>query len=253
MKKYIYFILCVLCTRQVAAQKFREHPATQQTNGKSRAILANLLFGYHLPGGDLADRFGPAFSAGLGSELLTKNNFIVGVEGHFFYGNEVKEDPLAILRTPEGDIIGSDRLLASVVLRQRGLYAGALVGKLFTFSDKRSGIRFTLGAGWMTHKIRIQDDNSSVTQLTGDYKKGYDRLTAGIGTQQFIGWQHLSADKRANWMAGFEFSQGFTGTRRDWDFTERRKLDGNRLDLRYGIRVAWTLPFYVGNSKEIFY
>lgn len=251
MKKHIFLLLCFVATQQMIAQKFPEHPATQQTNSKSKAILAHLLFGYHLPGGDLADRFGSAFSAGLGTDFLTKKNFIVGLEGHFFYGNEVKEDPLAILRTPEGDIIGSDRLLASVVLRQRGLYVGGLVGKLFTFSDNRSGIRFTLGAGWSTHKIRVQDDNSSVTELTGDYRKGYDRLTAGIGTQQFIGWEHLS--KRANWLVGFEFNQGFTNTRRDWDYTEMRKLDEQRIDLRYGIRVAWTLPFYVGNSKEIFY
>jgi hypothetical protein len=242
-----------LAAQPALAQKFREHPATQETNRKSKAILAHIMFGYHLPGGDLSERFGPAFSVGLGTEHLTKNNFIIGLEGHFFYGNKVNDDPLAILRTPEGDIIGSDRLLASVVLRQRGLYTGVLVGKLFTFSEQRSGIRFTLGAGWSTHKIRIQDDNSSVTQLTGDYKKGYDRLTAGLGAQQFIGWQYLSDDKRANWLVGFEFSQGFTQSRRDWDYNDMRKLDEQRLDLRYGIRVAWTLPFYIGNSKEIFY
>jgi hypothetical protein len=127
------------------------------------------------------------------------------------------------------------------------------VGKIFTFKQKRSGIRLTLGAGWLSHKIRIQDDKSSVTELTGDYIKGYDRLTAGLGLQQFIGWQHLAANRRANWMLGFEFGQAFTNTRRDWDFTERRKLDQKRVDLRFGIRAAWTIPFYVGNAKEIFY
>lgn len=83
-------------------------------------------------------------------------------------------------RTPEGDIIGNDRLLASVVLRKRGYYFGGLVGKLFTFNEKRSGIRLTLGAGLLRHWIRIQDDNSSVPELTGDYKKGYDRLTGSL-------------------------------------------------------------------------
>ena len=253
MKKYIYHLLIVLGAHQMNAQKFREHPAQPEGNSKGKAILTHLLFGYHLPGGDLSDRFGPAFSAGLGAEFLTKNNFILGLEGHFFYANEVKEDPLAILRTPEGDIIGNDRAIASVVLRQRGLYTGALVGKIFTFSEKRSGIRLTLGAGWSMHKIRIQDDNNSVTQLTGDYLKGYDRLTGGLGIQQFIGWQHLAENRRANWMLGFEFGQAFTNTRRDWDFNDMRKLDEKRVDLRFGVRAVWTLPFYIGNAKEIFY
>ncbi|MCA0236778.1 MAG: hypothetical protein LCH81_10370 [Bacteroidetes bacterium] len=253
MKKILFLLLWVLAAQASMAQKYPEHPSTKEHNGKSKAILLHLLFGYHEPGGDLRDRFGSAFSAGLGSDFLTKNNFILGLEGHFFYGNKVNDDPLANLRTPEGDIIGSDRLLASVVLRQRGLYTGVLVGKLFPVTGKRSGIRFTLGAGWSRHKIRVQDDNSSVSQLTGDYLKGYDRLTGGIGIQQFIGWQHLGADKRSNWLAGLEFSQAFTNTLRDWDFYEQRKLDQRRTDLRFGVRVAWTLPFYVGDSKEIFY
>lgn len=253
MKKYIYLILCVLGAHHMMAQPFREHPTVPEGSSKGKAILTHLMFGYHLPGGDLSDRFGQAFSAGLGGEFLTKNNFILGLEGHFYYGNIVNEDPLAILRTPEGGIIGNDRLIASVVLRQRGLYTGALVGKIFTFSKKRSGIRLTLGAGWSRHKIRIQDDNSSVAQLSGDYIKGYDRLTAGLGIQQFIGWQHLAENRRANWLLGFEFGQAFTNTRRDWDFNERRKLDQKRIDLRFGIRAVWTIPFYVGNAKEIFY
>lgn len=249
----MYFILCVLCTQQVFAQTFRPRPTKAEDSNKGKVILAHFLFGYHLPGGDLRLRFGSAFSAGLGTELITKNNLILGLEGHFFYGNEVKEDPLSILRTPEGHIIGSDRLLASVALRQRGMYVGALAGKLLTFSEKRSGVRLTLGAGWARHKIRVQDDTESVSQLTGDYKKGYDRLSGGLGLQQFIGWQHLSENRRANWMIGFEFSQAFNNTLRDWDFTEMRKLDEQRTDLRFGIRAVWTIPFYVGNSKEVFY
>ena len=109
------------------------------------------------------------------------------------------------------------------------------------------------GAGLLRHWIRIQDDNSSVTQLTGDYKKGYDRLTGGLALSQFIGWQSLAADRRSNWLIGLEFNEGFTNTLRDWDFNERRKLDESRLDIRIGLRVAWTLPFYQGKSEEIYY
>jgi hypothetical protein len=252
MKKYYSLIFCALCAMSAAAQVHPEHPDGEPRN-KDKAILLHLMFGLHTSAGDLADRFGPDGSFGLGLEYLTKNNFILGAEGHYFFGSAVNEDPLAILRTPEGSIIGKDRLLASVVLRKRGYYFGGTVGRLFAFNDKRSGIRLTLGAGLLRHWIRIQDDNNSVTELTGEYKKGYDRLTGGLALNQFVGWQSLAGDRRSNWLIGLEFNEGFTNTLRDWDFSEMRKLDEKRLDIRIGLRVAWTLPFYQGKPEEIFY
>jgi hypothetical protein len=242
----------VLCALHVSAQTTPEKSAAESAH-KSKAILLHLEFGVYIPAGDMADRFGGDGSFGLGLEYMTAKNFIVGADGYYFFGSKVNEDPLAILRTPEGDIIGNNRLLASVVLRKRGYYFGGLVGKLFTFNEKRSGIRLTFGAGLLRHWIRVQDDNNTVTQLTGDYKKGYDRLTGGLALSQFVGWQHLGADGRSNFLIGLDFNEGFTNTLRDWDFNDMRKLDENRLDLRIGLRVAWTLPFYQGNAEGIYY
>ncbi len=253
MKKKISLIIAVSCALSVAAQKFREHPEVDEDRNKGKAILTHITFGIHLPAGDMADRFGRDLNVGGAVEYLTTNNFLFGVEGHYIFGTNVKEDPLEILRTPEGDIIGSDLTVASVVLRERGFYLGGMVGKLFTFKEKRAGIRLTLGAGVLRHHIRVQDDNGSVTQITGEYAKGYDRLTGGFALNQFIGWQQLAGNRRSNWIAGFEFNQGFTKSLRDWDFNDMRKLDGSRLDLRFGVRLAWTLPFYIGEPEKIFY
>jgi hypothetical protein len=133
------------------------------------------------------------------------------------------------------------------------MYLGGMLGKLFTIKNERKGIRVSLGAGWLQHRIKIQDDENSLTQVTGEYRKGYDRLTGGLALNQFVGWQILGKMNRTNFMLGLEMNQGFTHTLRDWDFTERRKLDGKRVDLRFGIKMAWTLPFYMGRSEEIFY
>ncbi|MBV6439922.1 MAG: hypothetical protein DYG98_14425 [Haliscomenobacteraceae bacterium CHB4] len=252
MKNFFLLIMCALYASNALAQVMPEHPDDAERN-KGNAILLHLTFGLHQPFGDMADRFGADGNFGIGLEYLTANNMILGVESQYLFGPKVKEDPLAILRTPEGDIIGNDRILASVALRKRGYYLGGMVGKLFTFNEKRSGIRLTLGAGLLRHWIRIQDDNSSVTELTGDYKKGYDRLTGGLALNQFIGWQHLAANRRSNWLIGLEFNEGFTNTLRDWDFNDKRKLDDKRLDLRIGVRIAWTLPFYQGKAEEIYY
>lgn len=249
MKKLFPLIICVSCAIQILAQKL---PDSEPRN-KGKAILAHLTFGIHVPAGDMADRFGADGSFGSIVEYITTNNYFFGIEGSYLFGNKVKEDPLAILRTPEGGIIGNDRTIASVVLRERGFYVGGEVGKLFTFNEKRSGIRLSFGAGYLRHWIRIQDDNSTVTQLTGDYKKGYDRLTGGLALNQFVGWQQLAANRRSNWVVGIEINEGFTNTLRDWDFNDMKKLDKSRLDLRVGLRVAWTLPFYQAKSEEIFY
>lgn len=237
---------------QAVAQKFPEHPEAARPN-TGPAILTHFSVGLQLPAGDMADRFGANGNFGGGAEWISRNNFILGLEGHYIFGSKVKEDPLAILRTPEGDIIGGNQLVADVALRERGYYIGGLIGKLFPVGTERSGIRVSLGAGMLRHWIRLQDNSSSVPQITGDYAKGYDRLTGGLMLQQFVGWQHLSTNRRSNWMIGLEFGQGFTESLRSWDFTAMRKLDEKRTDLRFGLRLTWTLPFYMSGAENIYY
>lgn len=252
-QKYLFLLaVCLLIGNSLLAQKFTEHPDNEPRN-KGNAIFGSITFGAALPGADMAKRFGLDQNFGAGVEYMTANSFFFGLEGYYLFGSTVKEDPLDILRTPEGDIIGNNLALAEVSLRERGLYLGGMIGKLFPFGETRSGIRVSLGAGVLRHKIRVQDDTQSVAEITGDYIKGYDRLTQGMALNQFIGWQHIGKTRRVNFMIGFEFNQGFTNTLRDWDFNDMRKLDDKRLDLRYGIRAAWTLPFYFTKGEDIYY
>jgi len=254
MKHKIIFFLALLQGISVCAQRFREHAEEKDARNKGKAIMFHLGMGVQLPGADLADRFGFCGSYGGGIDFMTTNNYFIGFEGYGFFGKEVNEDPLAILRTPEGYIIANTRSLSSVVLRERGMYLGGAIGKLFTFKkEERRGVRVSLGAGWLQHRIAVQDNDRSLTQITGDYAKGYDRLTGGPALHQFIGWQKLGKLKKANFMIGFEFAQGFTQTRRDWDFSEMKKLSGKRLDLTFGIKAAWTMPFYLRAGSEISY
>ena len=251
--RYIFlFLFLSLLAGPVRAQKFPEHQDLEPRN-LGNALLLHVTFGQHWPGKDLARRFGRDGSFGGGVEVATNSNWSIGIEGHYLFGSTVKEDPLALLRTPEGDIIGNNQLTADVALHERGYYIGGLAGRLFTFGTRRSGIRLTLGAGMLRHKIRLQDDSQSAGQIAGDYAKGYDRLTGGLALNQFVGWQHLAANRRANWFIGLECNQGFTRSLRDWDFAKMRKLDGRRTDLRFGIRLGWTLPFYFGGAEKIFY
>ena len=230
----------------------------QDLNGnKGIGLLFNISYAYQVPGGDLVDRFGNNFNLGLNLEYLSKNsNIIFGFESGFIFGSEVKTNVLSNLVTAEGLIIGNDRAFADIQLRERGFYIGAMVGKLFSLSEvnKRSGIRLTVSSGLLQHKIRIQDDPlRDVAQLSTEYKKGYDRLSNGLAFNEFFGYQYLSRNKRINFYAGVEFTQAFTQSRRDFNFDTMSVDEASRVDLLFGVRVGWVLPFYLGNASEIYY
>ena len=255
MKNYLLFVLACCYLTTLPAQRNRYYE--QERNNEGGALLLNFSYGFQVPGGDLADRFGNNFTTGGGLDYLTKNNYIIGLQSNFQFGANVWQDVLTNLRNEDGVILGDDGALSEIKLRERGIYLGAHIGKLFAISstNKRSGIRVTVGGGFLQHKIRIQDDPQiTIALLSDEYKKGYDRLTNGWALMEFIGYQYLAKNHRINIMAGFEFTQGFTENRRNFNFDTRSREEGKRLDLLSGFRLSWTLPFYVGaNPDELRY
>jgi len=188
--------------------------AQDERKNLGNIIALNFQFGAGVPLGDLGDRFGTTISMGTGMDFITeKNNLILGWKGDFHFGNTVKENILGNL-APEGFIFGNSLSAATELRRaQRGFYLGAHIGKIFAFSstNTRSGLRVTLGAGLLQHKIRLQQDPSNfANQIAGEYAKGYDRLTNGLALRQFVGYQLLGNNKLVNFTIGLEFIQGFT-------------------------------------------
>lgn len=228
-----------------------------QRLNEGRAWLIHVGYGWHAPGGDLADRFGNSLSPSLGLDWMQEqSNWLLGIQGTLFFGQNVKEDVLAPLRTTDGGIIGNDRQFADIQLRQRAYYAGIHMGKLLSLGadNPRSGLRLTFGGGLMAHKIRIQEDPSrQVPQLSGEYQKGYDRFTLGPALRQTVGYQLLSKDGRINLHLSLESLQGFTRNQRPLNFDTRQSVNETRLDLLWGIRANWTLPFYQGEGRTIYY
>jgi hypothetical protein len=250
-----YFWLFLLLPLLSTAQEYGEFDLN-----RGNGILFNVSYAYHSPGGDLGKRFGDHFSVGSGLEFITdKGNWLFGLGMNYYFGNQVAENPILGLLNDQGGIIGNNRGYADIQLRMRGYYLGGHVGKLIPLGfsrNPRSGLRVTASAGLLQHKIRIQDDPLNfVPQLDDQYKKGYDRLSNGLAFTEFIGYQILSTNKLINFFAGVEFTQGFTMSRRAFDFASRQQDTTERVDLNVGFRVGWILPFYVGEraSEEIYY
>ena len=222
----------------------------------STMVLFTFQYGAFLPVGDMGQRFGPGFSPGGELRWLSPSNWTAGLQGSFLFGGQVKEDVLANLRTSEGYIIGNDRLPADLQLRMRGAYLGGQAGKLWPLGDSpRSGVRLSLGAGWMYHFIRIQKDPSRyVAQVEGAYARGYDRLAGGPAGYQWLGYEVHNRNGQVNLYIGLEILLAFTHPLRDYQFDLRSpETGGRRQDGFIGLRAGWSLPWQFGKRSPTWY
>ena len=126
-----------------------------------------------------------------------------------------------------------------------------LLGKKKTIGpNENSGIIVTGGVGMLMHKIHI---TGTSPQLTEEYKKGYDRLTFGVATSEFVGYFHMSNNRMLNFYFGVEFVQGWTVNRRGYNFDEMSTDTEKRLDHLSGFKVGWVLPLYKRVADEFYF
>jgi len=202
-------------------------------------------YSFNLPAGDLEQRFG--WNMGIGGQFSykTTSNWLLTAEMTYLFGNDLKEDGiLDNLRTSNGEIINRYGEYANIILSERGYYIGAGLGKLINLnsSDPNSGLLLKVSAGFLEHKINIQNEANNAPQILGDYRKGYDRLTNGMAIHEFIGYMHIGKSQYFNFFAGFEFYQAWTKCRRDFNFDTMEHDTKNRKDLIYGIKAGWIIP-----------
>lgn len=217
--------------------------------------LVAVHFGGQLPGGDLAKRFGPALNAGGSFLYKTKRNLVFGVESNYFFGKNVKEDITSSLKSSAGFVLDNDGYPADLRITERGVGVHVVGGKIFKFlsANPNSGLMFTVGAGFLQHKVHLYDAQQRIAAVRGDLRYGYDRLTTGYSFSQFIGYLFLSENRLANFYAGFEFYQARTKSIRKFNYDTGLPDEQPRTDLIYGFRLGWILPLYKKKPKEYYY
>lgn len=228
---------------------------------KSDSIYSAFAFtgtyGYQIPGGDLAKRFGNNSNAGVGFWYKSHQNFIFNVQWTYLFGEHLLETGiLDSISTTDGYVIDKEGKTADIRQFQRGFTLSASAGKVFggfLSPNVNSGIMLMGGIGMLQHKIRIIDNGSRSPQLAGDYLKGYDRLTSGVAFSEFLGYWYMGKKRYINFYAGFEAVQGLTKSRRSWDYDLMRADTENRTDLLWGFRVGWTIPIAYRNSSNLYY
>lgn len=215
------------------------------------------FYGYQWPGADMAEKFGSNSAIGPGFMWKTSSNWLFGVEYNYLFGNNVK-DGFSILQgimTSEGNVISGDGTPSVVALFERGHAIGAKFGKLIPViqADKNSGIFFTIGGGYITHKIRIEVENQSAPQLKGDYKRGYDRLSGGFMLSQSVGFMYFGKSRLLNFTLSVEAFEGWTKPYRDYYFDTMTAPEGKKFDFLIGPKIAWMIPLRQRTVKAFYY
>jgi len=241
--------ILVITTLSLSAQKRNVRDSLLSTG------FVAASYGFHMPDGDLYERFGNHSTIGAYAGYKSKKNHFFAVEWNYIFGEDVKENGiLDSIMTSDGYVIDQEGKLADLRIFERGFTLHAQYGHLFPIKEispnRNSGILVTFGIGIMQHKIRILDNGGRSPQLSGDYLKGYDRMTSGLSLSQFVGYWYMSNSRFVNFYVGFEAMQGFTKSRRSWDFDLMRADTRQRTDLTWGARAGWVIPLYRRNKRE---
>jgi hypothetical protein len=261
---FFFFSLVFFLPAKVLAQQQVERKRSSEKKEKfkdeARALLICFNYSAQFPLGILEKRYGFNNNIGFGVGYKLPQNFSIGLEGNFLFGDKVKENSILLpIATTTGQHITSDGTLNGISLAQRGFQVRAQVGKIVSLSNKNpnSGFYFQTGLGFIQHQIYINVREDKYPQLDKTYRKGYDRLTNGFCLTQMIGGIYL---KQKHWLSlygGFVVDIAFTKSRRNWDFDRAAPDNQNRVDVLIGAKVCWILPvFFKSNpeqEKEYFY
>jgi hypothetical protein len=91
---------------------------------------------------------------------------------------------------------------------------------------------------------------NNVPSLTDDLKKGYDRLSMGFATTQFIGYYFQSKNRRINFYLGLDIMEAFTQNKRGFNYDQMAFDNGQHTDLFYGPRIGWMIPIYLTTKDQ---
>lgn len=222
--------------------------------------LLGVQYGGTWSAGDLMSRYGFFNQIGGTVGYKFQKNWYLGIEGDFLFGRKIKlthQELFHDLMDANQNITDQNGDIGTVLTFSRGFHVNIEGGKVIhqLGHNRNSGLFLKLGVGYLSHKIRIETNDHVIPLLEKDYRKGYDRLTTGINTSQFIGYLFMSDNSFLNFYAGFYIQEGFTKNRRSlfWDQPTIPVSTKTRLDILYGFKVGWLIPVYRRVPKSYYF
>ena len=233
-------------------------------SGQGRAVRDSVLFspyfqvhgGLGSSAGDLGLRFGSGGHVGAGAHVKTTKNWFFGGQASFGFGMELKEfGVLSNLLTPTGQLIDNEGQVALLTLSGKGGWFTLEAGKLFPLANTNpnSGILVMIGAGSVHHRIHFENTENRITQLEEPYVSGYDRLTWGVASRQFLGYWHMSNNGLVNWFGGLELWEARTLHPRPMNSDTLVADEGPRFDAMASLQIGWVFHIYKRSNPEHWY
>lgn len=222
-----------------------------------RFFLASVSYHGMFPQADLARRFG--YSSAVGGEVGYKmrSGVYLLLQGGGLIGDKITERGfLESLSLPSFRKVGQLAFMDeggkifSPALRQRGWIGTIRIGYILRQlrlpkQNPNCGPYAEIGGGYLAHRVQIDKARSERLPLfEGDYLKGLDRLTAGWGLMQSIGYRFFSNNGLVNFIVGIELAQYFTRSQRGYAYDLGTRDTARRRDFWWGFRIGWSLPLY---------
>ncbi len=251
--RILIIIVCLLIAKQADSQRNLSDSAIGTT-------LLGIQYGLSWTAGDLKDRYGLFNNAGFATGYKFKSNWYLGAEADFMFGKDIRMpivDIFGHLADSKGNITDQNGDIASILLFSRGFHVNIELGKVFSAlgHNSNSGLFIKVGGGYLNHRMRIESNEQVIPSLEKDYKRGYDRLTTGFNTNQFIGYLFMADQGFLNFYGGFFIQEGFTKNRRNafYDQPGVPVPSETRLDILYGAKLGWLIPIYKRKPKDYYY
>jgi hypothetical protein len=211
--------------------------STVRDSATTGIMMINIEYNGSMAGGDMADRFGFTSAIGGGIGYKFTSNLYLTAGARYLFGGTVKEnDILASITTAGGMIVIADNgNLAEVRMQERGWVLPFAIGKIFPINpaNQNSGLYLEIGGQFIEHRIYFVMPDLEPASLSKEHRKGYDRLTNGLGLRQGAGYRFFDKRNYVNFAIGLELSQNFTRSRRSIN--------------------TWTLPIYAKSGRRIYY
>lgn len=216
----------------------------EEKNKSLSSFLVSAHYGASFAAGDLKDRYSFLNHIGAGVSYKLNSNWIFGLDGSFIFGNKTKITGLFDnLLDGHGNISDVNGDVGIVLANPRGLTFNVHIGKIFPVvkSNPNSGIFIRLSGGYLQHKLNIETRDHIIPSLEKEYRKGYDRFSSGLESEQLLGYLFIGNNEYLNFYAGGFIQEGFTYNRRNLNYDQPTiPVDkGMRLDIMVGIKVAW--------------
>jgi hypothetical protein len=261
MRGFILFYFLLMSIAPLFAQDENKLFGTGREAETRHGFILSASGDLDLPAADMAKEFGTSYRVGPAVLYKTKSNWVFGVKCDFIEGNVIRQDSLMAnivdhYSAHSGNLyefINTAGQRIGIPVYEKGYVIGLQAGKIIKLkpSHPDDGLLLLTSAGFIQHKIDIYDKDKTVSQLQGQYLKGYDRLTNGSFIEQYAGYAYFSKRRLINFTLGLDALFGFTQDRRSYLYDVMRTDNGNKLDILFGIRGGWFIPIFKRKSEEL--